>query len=61
MLILKAMPKTTRRMVDVRRPTDVGAPLAGKISKVLITDGEVVSKGQVVMIISAMKMVSQAP
>lgn len=51
------MPKTTRRKADPRRPAEIGAPLAGKITKVLGANGNSVKKGQIIMVISAMKMV----
>ena len=48
--------KITNRKADVQNEKEVGAPLQGRLSKVLVKSGDKVKANQALFVIEAMKM-----
>jgi len=54
--VAKTSTKVSKRMADVDNKNEIGANISGKIIKLLVNKGDLVSEGQPVAIIEAMKM-----
>lgn len=54
--VAKTSTKVSKRMADADNKNEIGANISGKIIKLLVNKGDLVSEGQPVAIIEAMKM-----